>query len=584
MIYQIGSIVLVAFFALSSASRLVDERVNFYERILREVYGKDKLDVDGLVQLLQLTQGHPKYNHAAVEYIVDKWGGAKEISFEYLHKLVNLIYGDQISDDPFQPQELHLAYTNDPSSMKIMWVTMQGLEKPFVQYMSAVSSKWELAKTKVAATSTYTVPEKWWPVFNGVIYDVDMTDLSPDSHYKYRVGGFDNVNQTMRYSEEFTFKAAPLPSPDRTTRVFTGADHGTFELLGFETVLKMTKMMDELRPDFTFIAGDLSYAGLDSEVKALDISKDDEFEMIWDLLGIQNQPVSARIPWMVGVGNHESFYNFTAFNARYKMPQTTALNTNQNFWYTFTYGNIQWVSISSEHDLSEGSPQNVFIRQALTQAQNNRANVPWIILTIHKPIYCSVEGSPSFASRVESLLLEFDVDLAITGHMHAYERIHPVNGGAVSVYPVKQKMNTLLKEVDVYYSKGKGPVHVMQGHAGGFQAERWTQPPPAWSAYRMADGILPRNSSDNGLRKWFHEHGLGELDLSDETSFTELQLRDLPLVPSIDDLKSSYNYSHTFGFGYITALNATHLHYQAIPNVDMPSLRNHDEFWIVKEH
>lgn len=180
-----------------------------------------------------------------------------------------------------------------------------------------------------------------------------MTNLTPEHRYQYRVGGYDNVNQTMRYSDEFSFQAAPLPNPAHTTKVFTGADHGTFELLGFETVKKMTKVLPELRPDFTFIAGDLSYAGIDTEFKPLDIEKDDDFEHIWDLLGIQNQPISAQIPWMVG-----AFYNFTAVNARYKMPQTAALGTEENFWYTFNYGNIQWVSISSEHDLSEGSPQD----------------------------------------------------------------------------------------------------------------------------------------------------------------------------------------------------------------------------------
>lgn len=573
-----------ALLAVAYSSRLVDEQLKFYETILRDGFGKDNMDADGLVKLLQLKDGHPKYNHAALEYITSKWGST-EVTFEYFHKLINLIYGDEISDDPFEPQELHLAYTNDPTSMKIIWVTMENLEKPFVQFMSALSDRWELAHIANAANYTYSVPAKWWPVFNGVIYEVDMTGLTADSHYKYRVGGWDNVNQTMRYSAEFPFKAAPLPNdPNRATRVFTGADHGTFEFFGFETVRKMAKVMPELRPDFAFIAGDLSYAGIDSEFKPLNISKDDEFELIWDLLGIQNQPISAKIPWMIGVGNHEAFYNFTAVSNRYKMPQTPALNTQENFWYTFTYGNIQWVSISSEHDLSEGSPQLIFLRDALTAAQNNRATVPWIILSIHKPIYCSVEGSPSFAGKIESLLLEFDVDLTIAGHMHAYERIHPVRGGEVSVYPVKQKMaSTPLggREVDVYYSKGLGPVHCMQGHAGGVQAERWTQPPPAWSAFRMADGIVPRNTSDNGLRSWFHEHGLGVVDLSDETTYTETQLHDLPLLNPIDDIVPGYNYSHTFGFGFITTVNATHLHYQAIPNVD--GLRNHDEFWIVKE-
>jgi hypothetical protein len=322
---------------------------------------------------------------------------------------------------------------------------------------------------------------------------------------------------------------------------------------------------------------------------------------------------------MVGVGNHESFYNFTSVNARYKMPQSTSLGSQQNFWFTFTYGNIQWVSISSEHDLSEGSPQITFLRNALVQANANRNNVPWIVLSIHKPVYCSVEGSPSFASKIESLLLEFDVDLTISGHMHAYERIHPVKNGEVTVFPQQQaNLQSVLTSsdhcnqycdlrgpVDVYHSLGFGPVHIMQGHAGAVQAERWTQPSPAWSAFRMANGLIPRNkssslSTENGDNKhleskailwnsaaeWMEAHDF-VVDLSDSTPYTTDQLADLPMLYRSDifnldpNISLSFNYSHTFGFGYITAVNATHLHYQAIPNVD--GLLNHDEFWIVKD-
>lgn len=404
-------VVVIASLCAAFGSKLVDEQLDVFQRILTEGFGKDKLDVDGVVQLMHLMEGHPRYNLAGLNYVAEKMGSL-EIPFTYLHELVNKIYGDQISDDPFKPQELHLGYTNDPTSMKIMWVTMANLEKPFVQFMPEIASNWKIATSSPAVNYTYSVPIKWWPVFTGVIYEVDMTNLTPEHRYKYRVGGYDTVNQTMRYSDEFSFQAAPLPNPSHTTRVFTGADHGTFELLGFETVKKMTKVLPELRPDFTFIAGDLSYAGIDTEFKPLDIEKDDEFEHIWDLLGIQNQPISSVIPWMVGVGNHEAFYNFTAVNARYKMPQTEALGTQENFWYTFAYGNIQWVAISSEHDLSEGSPQMNFIHAALTAANTNRANIPWIIVSIHKPLYCSAEGSPTqFASKLDAVMLQYDVDL-----------------------------------------------------------------------------------------------------------------------------------------------------------------------------
>ncbi len=39
---------------------------------------------------------------------------------------------------------------------------------------------------------------------------------------------------------------------------------------------------------------------------------------------------------MTGVGNHEAWYNFTAFSHRWQMPQ----NGNGNFWFSYDYGNV----------------------------------------------------------------------------------------------------------------------------------------------------------------------------------------------------------------------------------------------------
>eukprot|EP00981_Chlorochromonas_danica_P002541 scaffold487_cov178-Ochromonas_danica.AAC.29 len=271
------------------------------------------------------------------------------------------------------------------------------------------------------------------------------------------------------------------------------------------------------------------------------------------------------------------------------MPQNNALGSNGNFWYSFTYGNVEWISLSSEHSLDEGSDQRNFFINALEAAQANRVNVPWIVVSLHKPFYCSVDGSPSFASLLEPLLLQYDVDLTITGHMHAYERIHPVENGQVTVFPTHfhdgqepllQSAKGVIRKSgrpDVYYSKGKGPVHVMQGHAGGMQAERWISPTPAWSAYRMADGIvMPSLNVSAPYGDLFY-------DLSDNSKQTYDMLDDLPLFPKALDIDwDNFNYSHSFGFGLITAFNASHLHFQSIPNVD--GLMNHDEFWIVKQH
>jgi hypothetical protein len=528
---------------------------------------------DSLIRLMNLHDEDSKCD-AACQTILIKYVSERGLPFDHLEKIIRDIYGDMISEDPYQPQEIHLALHADISAMNVMWVTMEELDNPIVQYALKADEEemdWdkENVMTQSATTSTYSVPKKWWPIFTGSIYSVDMINLQNDATYTYRMGGFSSVNATMRFSDAFTFKAAPLEDPNRQTIVATFADHGTFELFGFKTVDKLMELYSKEDSkdnhfDFVHVAGDLSYAGLSTAFTPLNISKEDEFEHIWDLLAIQNQKVAAVVPWMVSDGNHERFYDWAAYKARFTMPANTmdqhGYTSNGNFFYSYSYGNVQWISLDSEADLSTDSPQMIFLEKALTRATQNRDSVPWIVVSLHKPLYCSAKGTPGgYAALLETTLNKYGVDLTIVGHLHAYERVHPVLEGEVLVKPTLQPWGTDGAQVDVYASSGKGPVQVVQGNSGGMQAEKWEQPQPAWSAFRCANGYIP--SADGKLEHTI-EHvvdaGIGEL-------------------LHLDRLR--YHYTDTYGFGIINFANSTHLQYRSIP---ITGSIGYDEFWIVK--
>jgi hypothetical protein len=55
-------------------------------------------------------------------------------------------------------------------------------------------------------------------------------------------------------------------------------------------------------PSLIHHGGDISYAGIDSEIKALNVTKDDEWEFIWDQYGHEMQPLTGHIPFMTTVG------------------------------------------------------------------------------------------------------------------------------------------------------------------------------------------------------------------------------------------------------------------------------------------
>jgi hypothetical protein len=228
------------------------------------------------------------------------------------------------------------------------------------------------------------------------------------------------------------------------------------------------------------------------------------------------------------------------------MPQMNSLS-NGSFWYDFEYVNIHWISINSEEDLSDGSPQKNFLISSLQAAQKNRFLVPWVVVTIHKPLYCSDVNTPGgYADLLESTFLEYDVDLVISGHMHVYERIHPLNQSKVTRFPIKIDKSDSNDGTDAYFSTGKGPVYVVQGNTGAMQWERWGLPQPDWSAIRFANGWEPN--------------------------------RVLPT--NIVDYRDKYNYTNTFGYGLITVENATHLYYEAF--ADTEDTLGTDRFWIIK--
>ncbi|KAG3170002.1 hypothetical protein PI124_g4670 [Phytophthora idaei] len=123
----------------------------------------------------------------------------------------------------------------------------------------------------------------------------------------------------------------------------------------------------------------------------------------------------SSVPYMVLVGNHEAechspacqisptkpkaLGNYTAYNARFKMP-SKEVGGKLNMWYSFENGPIHFTSISAETDYP-GAPQNKYtafshngnfgnqlawVEGDLMKAAANRANVPWIIVGMHRPI------------------------------------------------------------------------------------------------------------------------------------------------------------------------------------------------------
>jgi len=184
---------------------------------------------------------------------------------------------------------------------------------------------------------------------------------------------------------------------------------------------------------------------------------------------------------MIGVGNHERFFNWTAYNSRYHMlgDQQKDKGANNNYWYSFDYGFVHFAMMSTEHDYEPNTPQYIWLDNDLKQANKNRAKTPFLILTGHRPMYCSDvaeydahKAGSHLQMVIEPLMTKYSVDLYLAGHMHCYERIFPTINGTVISYGKDKKT----------FENPGAPMQVVQGTGGVFTDKKWVQPAPTWSA------------------------------------------------------------------------------------------------------
>lgn len=115
------------------------------------------------------------------------------------------------------------------------------------------------------------------------------------------------------------------------------------------------------------------------------------------------------------------------FSHRYSAPSTG----NGVWWYSFDYGPVHVLQMSTEHDFTRGSEQYRWIQQDLQRV--NRTKTPWVIFTGHRPMYHSEADAGGWSvslglqRELEDVLIHHQVDVAMWGHYHSYQRSCRVN-------------------------------------------------------------------------------------------------------------------------------------------------------------
>jgi hypothetical protein len=123
----------------------------------------------------------------------------------------------------------------------------------------------------------------------------------------------------------------------------------------------------------------------------------------------------------IAIGNHE------VESSKKLKDYLKAFNLKKQY-YSFNYHNVHFLALSTEISYDEGSKQYKFAEKDLQQYSNDKS-IDWIVAFYHKQAYSSGGGLPDekdFRESYHPLFDKYNVDLALQGHHHAYERFYPI--------------------------------------------------------------------------------------------------------------------------------------------------------------
>eukprot|EP01041_Mallomonas_annulata_P004203 gene4203-8363_t len=312
-----------------------------------------------------------------------------------------------------------------------------------------------------------------------LIHTVVLESLESSQVYFYRPKGSCKVytfTSPFYYSssQETAAKAHPSPYP---MRIGVLADLGQTRVS--EASLAAIAAMD---PHLVLLVGDLSYA--------------DGWPWLWDSFGRMISPTFANVPLLTATGNHElgSGESWQHYEARYPTPHRYSQSPSPTYWAR-EIGAMHVVALNPYAGTANTSRQYRWLEGHL-RGTLDRGRTPWLVVMLHAPWYNTNEGhwkeSESMRTDMEELLYTFGVDVVLAGHVHVYERTHPVYKEALDVC---------------------GPTYFTVGDGGNYEYTYvpWRLPPSVWSAFRESSFGVSGISIVNDTHAHFqwHRHACG---------------------------------------------------------------------------
>ncbi|CAM6097263.1 unnamed protein product [Calypogeia fissa] len=392
--------------------------------------------------------------------------------------------------NPSSPLYGHLSSIDSSgTSMRLTWVSGDA-QPQAVQYASGATISSTVSTFTPADLCTPGAANDFGWHNPGFIHTAVMTGLSPATKYSYQYG-----SENVGLSEIANFTTPPASGDNQVSIIIYG-DMGKAERDGssihyiqpgsLSVIDAVTTAVNTGGIDFVFHVGDISYAT--------------GFLVEWESFLEIIHPVASQVSYMTAIGNHErdnpgsgSYYELVDSGGECGIPYyryfQMPIFAVDKPWYSIESGPVHFTFASTEHDWRNGTEQYNWIRSDL--ASVNRSKTPWVVFAGHRPMYSSLAVTlfgeinpsvdPDYTSAVEPLLFEGQVDAALAGHVHNYERLCAVYQGNCLQNATKDIFG-----VDTFtFTTYAAPVQAVIGMSG-FSLDSFRSDPAVWSSIRIS--------------------------------------------------------------------------------------------------
>ena len=359
-----------------------------------------------------------------------------------------------------------IAFGADPASqMYVSWTAWPGNGQP--PGPRAPQLRWgtdsSYGSRQDAAATGVPVPAVTEPAEPTLYSRTLLTGLRPGTTYHYSVS-----NDGGRWSPDATFTTGQHDSAGFRFTAF--GDEAT----SLARAYPMARLAAAQQPAFHLVAGDLSYATAEGirlpSVSGFVPSRWDDY------LQVIGPAAAQSIPWQAAVGAHEieplGDDGYAGFVTRF--PQAYDLSSGSPVVRSFRYANTAFLQldgndVSAQETVNAGYTRGQQTRWLARQLASFRASpgIDFIVVLCNCCCYSSNQVHGSDGGLREAWVPLFDryeVDLVISGHVHAYERTNPMRGGQ----PTRRAASG-----DTVYPDTEGATYICVGGGGNHLYTSW---------------------------------------------------------------------------------------------------------------